>query len=138
MVKNLPASAGDIRDMGSISGSGRSPEEGHGNPLQHPRDREAWGVTVQSVSKSWTRLKQLSIHTQSRSQSCLTLAGLRAMHPSKIRCGVWGRPVHQVWHGSQACSGFKQQLLRPPTPWPVPRAPSSGVKVWSKHCSAEP
>ena len=59
IVKNLPASVGDARDTGLISGSGRSPEEGHSNPLQHscldnPRDREAWGVTVQSVSKSWT------------------------------------------------------------------------------------
>ena len=36
MVKNLPASAGDIRDVGSIPGSGRSPGVGNGNPLQHP------------------------------------------------------------------------------------------------------
>ena len=35
MVKNPPASAGDIRDMGSIPGSGRSPGGGHGNPLQY-------------------------------------------------------------------------------------------------------
>ena len=35
MVKNLPASAGDIRDMGLIPGSGRSPGGGHGNPLQY-------------------------------------------------------------------------------------------------------
>ena len=34
VVKNLPASAGCTRDMGSIPGSGRSPEEGNGNPLQ--------------------------------------------------------------------------------------------------------
>ena len=33
VVKNLPANAGDIRDAGSIPGSGRSPEGGHGNPL---------------------------------------------------------------------------------------------------------
>ena len=33
MVKNLPAKAGDVRDMGSIPGSGRSPGGGHGNPL---------------------------------------------------------------------------------------------------------
>ena len=33
VVKNLPASAGDIRDKGSIPGSGRSPRGGHGNPL---------------------------------------------------------------------------------------------------------
>ena len=47
VVKNLPAITGDIRDMGSIPGLGRFPEEGHGNPLQHsclenPVDREAW------------------------------------------------------------------------------------------------
>ena len=35
VVKNLPASAGNIRDMGSIPRSGRSPGEGHGNPLQY-------------------------------------------------------------------------------------------------------
>ena len=36
MVKNLPANAGDIRDVCSIPGSGRSPAEGNGNPLQYP------------------------------------------------------------------------------------------------------
>ena len=46
VVKNLPAKAGDVRDMGSIPGSGRSPGEGNGNPLQYsclenPMDREA-------------------------------------------------------------------------------------------------
>ena len=33
VVKNLPANAGDVRNMGSIPGSGRSPGGGHGNPL---------------------------------------------------------------------------------------------------------
>ena len=49
VVRNLPASAGDIRDSGLIPGSGRSPGGGHGNPLQYsclenPKDREAWGA----------------------------------------------------------------------------------------------
>ena len=35
VVKNLPANAGDTRDAGSIPRSGRSPEEGNGNPLQY-------------------------------------------------------------------------------------------------------
>ena len=35
MVKNLPDNAGDIREAGSIPGSGRSPGVGHGNPLQY-------------------------------------------------------------------------------------------------------
>ena len=46
-VKNLPAKAGDVRDTGSILGSGRSSGGGHGNPLQYsclenPIDRGAW------------------------------------------------------------------------------------------------
>ena len=35
VVKNLPANAGDARDVGSVSGSGRSPGEGNGSPLQY-------------------------------------------------------------------------------------------------------
>ena len=49
MVKNPPTNAGDIRDAGLIPGLGRSPEEGHGDPLQYSclenlMDREAWGL----------------------------------------------------------------------------------------------
>ena len=69
MVKNPPASAGDVRDTGLISGSGRSPGGGHGSPLQYscldsPMDRGAWWATVHSVAKSQTRLKQLSTHAR--------------------------------------------------------------------------
>ena len=35
VVKNLPTNAGDIKFVGSVSQSGRSPEGGHGNPLQY-------------------------------------------------------------------------------------------------------
>ena len=67
MVKNLPANAGHIRDVGSIPGSGRSPGGGHGNPLQYacledPMDRGAWRAIVRGVTKSGARLKQLSTH----------------------------------------------------------------------------
>jgi len=63
--KNLPASAGGIRDAGSIPGSGRSPEGGHGNPLQYsclenPTDRGTWWATVHGVTQSQTQLKQFS------------------------------------------------------------------------------
>ena len=66
MVKNLPASAGDMRDLCSIPGSGRSPGGGHGDPLQYsclknPVDRGAWRATVHVVAKSQTQ-KQLSMH----------------------------------------------------------------------------
>ena len=56
--KNLPANTGDLRDVGSIPGSGRSPEEGNGYPLQYsclenPMDRGAWRSTVHVIAKSW-------------------------------------------------------------------------------------
>ena len=58
-VKNPPADAGDVRDMDSIPGSGRSPGGSHGNPLQYsclenPLDRGAWWATVHRVTKSQT------------------------------------------------------------------------------------
>ena len=42
VVKNLPANAGDIKDVGSIPGSRRSPGGGHGNPLQYSSWRIPW------------------------------------------------------------------------------------------------
>ena len=69
VVKNLPANAGNIRDLGSIPGLGRSPGGGHGNPLQYSclenlMDRGAWQATVHRVTQSQTLLKRLSTHAQ--------------------------------------------------------------------------
>ena len=60
MVKNPSANAGDAGDVGSITGSGRSPGEGNGNPLQYsclgnPMDSGAWQATVHVVTKFRTR-----------------------------------------------------------------------------------
>ena len=60
VVKNLLA--GDIREVGSVLGSGRSPREGHGNLLQYSclensMDRGAWWATVHGVATNWTQLK---------------------------------------------------------------------------------
>ena len=57
VVKNPPADAGDLRDVGWIPGSGRSPGEGNGNPLQYsclenPMDRGAWRATVHGVTEA--------------------------------------------------------------------------------------
>jgi len=62
VVKNLLDNAEDIRDIGSMPGSGRSPAGGHGNPLQYtclenPMDRGACWAAVHRVTKSQTRLK---------------------------------------------------------------------------------
>ena len=61
VVKNLPANAGDVRDLVLIPGSGRFPGGGHGNPLQYsclenPMNREAWQATVHGVTNSQTQL----------------------------------------------------------------------------------
>ena len=58
VVKNPPVNAGDLRDVGLMPGWGRSPEGGHGNPLQYsylenPMDRRAWRTIVHGVAKSW-------------------------------------------------------------------------------------
>ena len=68
VVKNPPANAGDIRDVRSIPGLGRSPGGGHGNPLKYsclenPLDIGDWWATVHSVTKSQTRLKLLRTYT---------------------------------------------------------------------------
>ena len=60
VVKILPANAGDIRDLGSIPGSGRTPGGGHGTLVQYsclenPMDR---GTTVHGVAKNRARLKR--------------------------------------------------------------------------------
>ena len=56
VVKNLPANAGDIRDVGSTPGSGRSPGGGHGNPLQYscpekPRQKSLVGYSPQGCKE---------------------------------------------------------------------------------------
>ena len=57
MIKNFPASVGDVKDLGWIPGLGRSPGGGYDNPLQYsclenPTDRAAWKTTVHRVAKS--------------------------------------------------------------------------------------
>ena len=61
LVKKLPANAEDIRDLGSIPGSGRSSGVRNGNPLQYSclenlKDRGAWRAPVNGVTKSRTWL----------------------------------------------------------------------------------
>ena len=66
MVKYPPANAGGSRDAVLITGLGRPPEGGHGNPLlysclENSMNRGAWQATVHRVTKSQTRLKPLGM-----------------------------------------------------------------------------
>ena len=67
MVKNLPANEGDVRDVGLIPGSGRSPGGGNGNPLQYSclensMDRGAWRATVHDPMKESNTTEHACIH----------------------------------------------------------------------------
>ena len=80
VVKNLPANAGNIRDGGSIPGSGRSLEEGmatHSSILawRIPIDRETWGATIHGVTQRRTGQKRLSMHTHTQG----SIAGLNTL-----------------------------------------------------------
>ena len=59
VVKNLPANAENVRDVGFIPGLGKSPGGGHRNSLQYsclenPMDKGSWWATVPVITESWT------------------------------------------------------------------------------------
>ena len=73
VVKNSPASAGGLRDAGSILESGRSPGGGHGTPLQYSclencMDRRAWRATVHRVAESETTGVTLQVTYENKYQ----------------------------------------------------------------------
>ena len=73
VVKYSPA----VQETVSISGLGRSPGGGNGNPLYYsclgnPMDRGAWRVTVHRVSKSWTQAWRAMIHGIAKSRTRLS------------------------------------------------------------------
>ena len=105
MVKTLPANAGD---SGSTLGSGRSPGEGNGNPLQdscvgNPVDRGAWGLQSIGSQKSRTRLSDykppaislLTLKSVSISVLLLNLSCCYKVHTCKPSFTSW---VPLPWH----------------------------------------
>ena len=86
------------RDVGSIPGSGRSLEGGHGNPLQYsylenPKEKGAWWATVHKVTKSWTQLKRLS--TQATTSASQWLSGKESICNAGDTGSIpgWGRSL---------------------------------------------
>ena len=117
MVKNQPANAADTRDTGSISGLGRPPGVGNGNPLQYsclenPMDRGAWQATVHGIAKSQARL---STHTSVTAIIISSVSGrVYALVKSMRKWISAGRSKHKsnnkrsVWMTEDHCkySGF--------------------------------
>ena len=110
VVKNLPASAGDIRDEGSIPASGRSPGGGHGSPLQYsglenPVDRGAWQAAVHGVAKGWTQLKQLSTHAHRAGRG-------RLLQPPRLEPRKAGDRTRTQQGPSSALTANKAEMAR--------------------------
>ena len=94
VVNTPPATAGDMRDKGSIPGSGRFPGGGRGNPLQSscletPMERGAWRATVHGVKESDTT-EQLSTGVRAR-------WGLGDPVLRNLKSWSW-RQAEQGWH----------------------------------------
>ena len=91
LVKNPPANVRDARDVGLIPGSGRSPGEGNGNPIQNsclrnPMDRGAWWATVHEIAKSWI---PLNTHTHTHPHThTLTHTQTLKWRESQMKTGV--------------------------------------------------
>ena len=88
VVKNPPADAGDVRDVGSILGSGRSPGEGSGNLLQYSflknsMDRGAWRATVLGIT-SQTRLSDWARRHSDEHRGLMPL-----VHTVSATCSLW-------------------------------------------------
>ena len=135
-MKNPPASAGDTR---SIPGSGRSPGEGNGTPVQcscleNPMDRGAWWATVHSVTRSQTRTEQLNPHTQPLKRELIILVA-RPSFPTSGLCsesshlsppdldysGAWGDSVdcdtQEARHGHTGVRGAVRDVAWLTRPW---------------------
>ena len=104
VVNNPPANAGNTRDTGLIPGSGRSPGEGNGNPLQYSClensvDRGVRWATVHRVAKSWTRLSNVA-HTHrwvKRYKGMELMGPKRTQQPYDPKCGPWTSRICIPW-----------------------------------------
>ena len=88
----VKASACNAGNLGSTPGSGRSPGEGNGNPLQYsclenPTDGGAWWATVHGVAKRWTRLSDFTFAFK-----ISFFLELRALYPDRPQVESWLHP----------------------------------------------
>jgi len=109
VVKNLLANAGDIKDVSSVPGLGRSPVKGNGNPLQYsylenPMDRGAWWATVHGIAES----DMTEVTEQARRINLYSICNLKS--PLAIRSNQISRSIvsnslrpHELQHARPSC-----------------------------------
>ena len=135
VIKNPPTNARDVRDTGSIPELGRFPEGGNDNPLQYscvenPMDRGAWWATVHRDTKSWTWLKQLSMHTH--------MCGSQS---EANRKSVWcSRRTQEVmeqegWPCSAVVCTARDRQLATPSQVSWPFSPFQNTRGWDSACA---
>ena len=129
VIKNPPATAGDMRDSGFIPGSGRSPGGGNDNPLQcscleNFMDRGAWRATAHGIAKSQTQLKGLSMHARPSWGAAKYNPGFKSAWAGLKSC-VWGR---RTWlHQPSSWGQFQGPLCQ--------SASHQGSEVWDPRPS---
>ena len=132
VVKNPPVNAGDLGYMGSVPGSGRSPGEENGNPLQcscldNPMGRRIWWGAVHGVTKESDMTEQINTHTlcaHTRVCTCTCAHTCAHMHTHlHTHAHTVGRDIDKSWlhHGHQwhqTCSvTVTLEEPKPPTTW---------------------
>ena len=105
MVKNLFASAGDLRDLGSIPGLRRSPQGGHGNPLQYSCLENSWTEEaggLQSVGLQGTAQNGAAEHAHRHAELVTTRQALLG--------GLSLSPVGSLHHPWEVSNGNHSQV----------------------------
>ena len=133
--KEPACNAGDIRDLGSVPGSGRPPGGGHSNPpqyscLENPMDRGAWRATVHGVAESWTRLSDLAsqqAHPYTDRHSCNTHTCTHMYH-SRMHTFT-----HSRVHTDALMPTFTSYLSHTHTHTPSPPETTHRFKEYTQH-----
>ena len=123
IVKDPPAKAAGIGDIHSIPGSGKSPGEWNGNPLQrscleHPMDRGAWEATVQRAAQNWNDWNDLTHQSvtkdppeaDQRPRPSLTVYPMWPRNSDRHKCQRLANPLRFFF--KKPCGFFKVTIIR--------------------------
>ena len=132
MVKSPPANSGDARDQGSIPGSGRSPGEGNGNPLQYSRQENPMDRELHSIGSQRARH-----NCSDRRHKHITFPGPKAKVFPVVMCGCESWTIEKA--ECERIDAFEQWCWRRllTVPWTARRSNQSILKEISPEYSLE-